>query len=91
MRTADGKLPWEFCVQMSVAPDVLELKLPNWTFDGGKMQTRLYYSEPLALPGHVVALRLLTKRPGPIGLDEQNRHAVEASDLLLEFQTRGFL
>ena len=52
--------------------------------------TRLYYSEPQSiLPGHLVALRIRFKRPGPIGLDDQDEHAREASDLLLDFDRRG--
>ena len=87
---AAGQLPWDLAVQMKIAPDVLELKLPDWHYSGGMMHTRLFYSEPHALPGHLVALRIRTKRPGPIGLDEQDQAAMEASDLLLDFEKRGF-
>ena len=83
-------LPWDLVVLMSVAPDVLELKLPDWMYSGGTMHTRLYYSEPHALPGNLVALRIMTKRPGPIGLPDQDEIARASSDLLLEFEQRGF-
>lgn len=86
----EGSLPWDFADQMQIAPDVLEIKMPDWMFSGGVMQGRLYYSEPRELPGYLVALRFRFKRPGPIGLQEQDGHATEASDLLLEFQQRGF-
>lgn len=85
-----GKLPWDLVGQMSVAPDVLEIRLPDWWYSGGKMHTRLYFSEPHAVPGNLVALRLRFKRPGPIGLEQQDRHITEASDLLLEFDGRGY-
>lgn len=88
---AAGALPWDLSVQMQSAPDVLEIKMPDWTFSGGPMHVRLYYSEPWDLPGALVALRLKTKRPGPIGLTEQDRAAQEASDLLQAFSTRGFV
>ncbi|WP_139175385.1 hypothetical protein [Nocardioides lianchengensis] len=91
MRLAAGAaLPWDLVVLMQVAPDVLELKLPDWHYSGGMMHTRLYFTEPHDLPGHLVALRLRTKRPGPIGLEEQDVAAREASDLLLEFRERSF-
>lgn len=87
---SSGSLSPEFVDQLQIAPDVLEIRLPDWTFSGGKMHVRLYYCEPFDLPGHLVALRLKTKRPGPIGLDDQNAIAVEASRLLFRFQDRGF-
>lgn len=91
MRLAmQGALPWDMVVQMKIAPDVLELKLPDWHFDGGKMHVRLYFTEPHDLPANLVGLRLLTKRPGPIGLPDQDAAATSASDLLLAFQERGF-
>lgn len=85
-----GRLPSDLVVQMTVSPDVLELKLPDWTYSGGKMHTRLYFSEPRDLPGHLVALRLQVKRPGPIGVEVQTEQALAAGDLLLEFEHRGF-
>lgn len=86
----EGKLPGDLVAQMSVAPDVLEIRLPDWTYSGGKMHTRLYFSEPFALPGNLVILRLRFKRPGPLGLDQQDAHAVEASQLLYEYEQRGY-
>lgn len=85
-----GGLAWDLVTQMQIAQDVLEIRLPDWYFSGGKMHVRLYFSEPRELPGHLVALRLRTKRPGPLGVEEQDGHAVEASDLLLKFRDRGF-
>lgn len=85
-----GSLSPEFVDQMQIAPDVLEIRLPDWTFSSGKMHVRLYYSEPFELPGHLVALRLKSKRPGPLGLEEQDQIAVEASRLLFRFQNRRF-
>lgn len=85
-----GKLPWEYVMQMAVAPDVLEIRMQDWWFSGGKMHVRLYYTEPRDVPGTLVALRLLCKRPGPIGLEDQDSHARSASDLLLKFQQRGY-
>lgn len=86
----DGRLPWDAVTQMQVAKDVLEIKLPDWIFSEGKMHVRLYFSEPRDLPGVLVALGIHTKRPGPIDLELQNQHAMDASDLLLKFQDRGF-
>lgn len=87
---ADGQLPWDLVVQMRISPAVLEIKLPDWWFSGGKMHVRLYYSEPKTLPGHLVALRLLAKRPGPIGVSDQDGHATSASKVLSEYQVRGY-
>lgn len=87
---AAGRAPSDIVKQMRSSPDVLELVLPDWIFTGGRMHVRLYYSEPHALPATLVALRLLTKRPGPIGVAEQDRQIAEASELLLAFQDRGF-
>lgn len=86
----DGRLTGDLVVPMHIAPDVLEIRLPDWWFSGGKMHLRLYFSEPRALSGHLVALRLLAKRPGRLGVGDQDRHAADASDLLLAFQNRGF-
>lgn len=80
----------DWVVKMEIAPDVLELKFQDWSFSNGVMQGRLYFSEPRALPGHLVFLRLLHKRPGPIGVRAQDGHARIASDLLLACQQRGF-
>lgn len=86
----EGQLPSEAVTQLQIAPDVLEVRLPDWQFSAGRMHVRLYFSEPRDLPGHLVALRLRSKRPGPIGVEEQDGHILEASDLLLEFKDRGF-
>lgn len=85
-----GRLPWDLVTQMQIAPDVLEIRLPDWTFSGGMMHVRLYFSEPWDLPGNLVALRLKTKRPGPLGLEDQDAIALQASDLLRDFEGRGF-
>jgi hypothetical protein len=89
-QAVDGALPWDLVTRMQIAPDVLEIRLPKWWFSGGPMIGRLYFSEPVAYPGKLVALRLKAKRPGPIGLDEQDEIALQASDLLSEFEARGF-
>lgn len=92
MRMArDGTLPGDMVAQMACAPDVLEVRVGDWWFPGGRMLTRLYFSEPWAMPGMLVALRLRTKRPGPLGLVEQDQHAREASALLLEYHRRDYL
>lgn len=85
-----GTVPGDLVTLMRCAPDVMEIKLPDWWFSGGKMQTRLYFSEPWDLPGHLVALRLRFKRPVPLGVEDQTGHALEASDLLSEFAGRNF-
>lgn len=86
---AEGKAPSDTVVQMQIAPDVLELKMPDHYFTGGLQHVRLYFSEPRELPGQLVVLRLFVKRPGPLGVADQDGQALEASELLYHFeQTR---
>ncbi|UFN44511.1 hypothetical protein [Nocardioides okcheonensis] len=70
--------------QMQVAPDVLEMRLPNY----GGLHLRLFFSEPAALPGTLVALMLFWKRPGPVGLEDQSYSAQVASRRLDEWVRR---
>lgn len=86
----EGRLAEELVEKMAVAPDVLEIRMPKWMFTGGQMLVRLYFSEPVELPQTLVGLRLKTKRPGPLGLDEQTQIAEDAATLLREFRDRGF-
>jgi hypothetical protein len=86
----NGRLPWDDVTHMASAPDVLEVRLPDWWFSGGKMHVRLYFSEPTDLPGTLCALRLRVKRPGPFGVDEQDTHVEQAARLLREFAARGY-
>lgn len=88
----EGRIPQDedHWAWMSVAPDVFEIKLPDWRFADGLMHVRIYYSEPKDLVSNLVALRLLAKRPGPIGVEDQDQHARDSSDLLLRFANRGF-
>lgn len=85
-----GRLPWDDVTHMASAPDVLEVRLPDWWFSGGKMHVRLYFSEPADLPGTLCALRLRVKRPGPFGVEEQDTHVDEAARLLRDFAARGY-
>lgn len=64
---------------MEVAPTVLELRLKTRRGQGGAMLIRLYFTEPEARAGLILGLKLAWKRPGPIGLDEQNDHARNAA------------
>ncbi|QGH70785.1 hypothetical protein [Pseudactinotalea sp. HY158] len=66
--------------QIGVAPNVLELRLSATTGESdGQRRVRLYFSEPVELPGALLALKLASKYPGEMGLREQNEHARIAS------------
>lgn len=61
--------------QMEIAPTVLELRLTTRRGEGGDMLIRLYFTEPEERDHTLLGLKLGWKRPGPLGLEEQNRHA----------------
>lgn len=65
---------------MVSASTVLELRLKT-TIDAatGDQLIRLYFTEPDHVPRCMLALKLVGKHPGPIGLQEQNVHAREAA------------
>lgn len=66
--------------QMAVAPTVLELRLQTTTGTrDGERIVRLYFTEPAELPDALVALKLASKYPGELGLEEQSAHAREAA------------
>lgn len=74
--------------QMEVAPMILELRLTSRPGDEGVDQiVRLYFSEPEELRRCLLAVKLAAKRPGPLGLEEQNGHALEAAARLHRFFT----
>lgn len=65
---------------MECTTDVLELRLDTRTGeDDEALMTRLYFTEPVEMPGVMLILKLAWKRPGPEGLPEQTQHAQEAS------------
>lgn len=66
--------------QMAVAPTVLELRFDTTTGaqDGSRI-VRLYFTEPVELPGSLVARKLASKYPDDAGLDEQSAQAREAA------------
>lgn len=67
-------------MQMSVAPNVLEMRLVDrHDDDGERHHVRLYFTEPDHVPEQLLALKVAWKHPGRIGLEEQNGHAREAS------------
>lgn len=65
--------------QMEVAPTVLELRLTTRRGEGGDLLIRLYFTEPEERDRTLLALKLGWKRPGPLGLEEQNSHARSAA------------
>jgi hypothetical protein len=60
---------------MSVAPTVLELRMISRPGEHGALLIRLYFTEPEERDSILLALKLAWKRPGPLGLEEQNGHA----------------
>lgn len=64
---------------MSVAPTVLELRLMSRPGECGALLLRLYFTEPEGHERLLLALKLAWKRPGPLGLAEQNGHARTAA------------
>lgn len=68
-------------VQMEVAKRVLEVRLPDrHDEDGERHHVRMYFTEPAHVDRQLLALKLAWKHPGEIGLEEQNQHAIEASN-----------
>lgn len=58
--------------------------------EDGKRTVRLYFAEPEAVEGALVALSLRTKHPYPMGKREQNQHAREAQRVANDWwQTRS--
>ncbi|MFC7503195.1 hypothetical protein ACOACQ_17650 [Nocardioides sp. CPCC 206347] len=94
-RAESGKLAYgegrEFDVQqMHAAQDVLELRLSDRTGDrGNRLHMRFFFSEPLHLPGLLVGLGLLWKRPGEIDLPMQTQFAKQAAVRLQEYSQRA--
>ncbi len=88
-RLAYGRGP-EFDVeQMAAAPDVLELRLSDRSGDDENLlHMRFFFSEPLDLPGSLVGLGLLWKRPGGIDQEMQTQTALRASLRLQEYTQR---
>lgn len=82
--------------QMACAPIVLELRVDDYFGvdpddpDGEPHQrhTRLYFTEPADEPEQLLLLSLISKCPGPVGLDEQNEHAYRARDRAYEHRER---
>ncbi len=78
--------------QMACAPIVLELRVVDYfgcdpdDLDGEPHQrhTRVYFTEPDHLCDQLHLLGITSKCPGPIGLEEQNRHAIDASNRAYE-------
>jgi hypothetical protein len=75
--------------QMAAAPDVLEIRLSDRGGDDENLlHLRFFFSEPLALPGLMVGLGLLWKRPGRIDLALQTQMARRASIRLQDYSQR---
>lgn len=75
--------------QMAAVPDVLELRLTDTSGDeDNTLHMRFFFSEPLDRPGMLVGLKLLWKRPGAIGLEDQTAAARLASTRMAEFTQR---
>jgi hypothetical protein len=64
---------------MGIAPTVLELRLSSRPGEYGALLLRLYFTEPEGHERLLLALKLAWKRPGPLGLAEQNGHARTAA------------
>lgn len=83
--------------QMACAPIVLELRVLDYFGcdpddpDGNphERHTRVYFTEPDHLPRQLLLLGILSKCPGPVGLREQNMHAIRARDRAYEHCERG--
>lgn len=75
---------------MRAAPDVLELKLSDATGedDDERFHLRVFFSEPDVMPGKLVALMLMWKRPGEVDLEMQSALAKAASRRLTEYLRR---
>lgn len=57
---------------------ILEMRFTKQLGDEGEQHTRLYFTEPGHEPGVLLHLLLAWKRPGPMGLTEQNGHMRQA-------------
>ena len=74
-------------------PDVLEIRMQDYTGfpeddpdgDPEPRHTRLYFTEPAPAPLLLLTLAIKSKCPGPLGLDEQDRHVAEAQARLDRF------
>jgi hypothetical protein len=64
---------------MGIAPTVLELRLASRRGEDGTLLVRMYFTEPEERDSVLLALKLAWKRPGPLGLAEQNGHARTAA------------
>lgn len=80
----DGQVDRMACVR-----DVLELRIGDrFEMEGEGMHARLYFTEPTERPGVLLMLKIAAKRPGVMGLDEQDAHAQEAQRRYDEFRQR---
>lgn len=59
-------------------PRILEMRFTKQRGDEGEQHTRLYYTEPNHEHGLLLHLSLAWKRPGPMGLAEQDGHMRQA-------------
>lgn len=80
---------------MAVTQDVLELRLSSRSGDIDEdgvedtLHIRMFFSEPVELPGQMCTLMLYWKRPGEIDLEDQTDCARRASRRLDEWQRSG--
>lgn len=68
--------------QMTVEPTVLELRLTRRASvqrREGNLEIRVYFTEPIELPGVLLELVLAWKIPGPAMRQDQNKHATRAA------------
>lgn len=65
-------------VQSWSRPRVLELRFTKQIGDEGEQLTRVYFAEPAHEPGLLLHLSMAWKRPGPMGLEEQDGHMRQA-------------
>jgi hypothetical protein len=78
--------------QMACAPIVLELRMSDYfgrnpedpDGDPHERHTRLYFTEPEHSSGQLLLLGVMSKCPGPVGLEEQNKAAVQAKNRAFE-------
>lgn len=71
--TGDGEV-----VQSRSRTRVLELRFTKQRGEQGEQETRLYYSEPAHEADLLLFLLLVWKRPGPVGVIEQDGHMIQA-------------
>lgn len=65
-------------VQSASRSRLLELRFTKQLADEGEQHTRLYYTEPAHEDGLLLHLAMAWKRPGPMGVDDQNGHMRQA-------------